>query len=271
VIGVLEPLQHDSTLGATPDGGLTKQGSGTLTLGEANTYTGPTTVSAGTLDVNGSLVAATTVNVGASGTLGGTGTVSGNVTCSPGGTVAPGDVGVIGTLTVGGNASLVGAEMELNVTTSPSNDVLSVGGTLTYGGTLTVSNLTGTLAVGQSFTLFKAASLGGSFSATNLPTLGAGLGWNWNPATGTLSVIAVSTGVPLIKNPSFSGGNLTISVSNVQPGTYYLLTSTNLLTPLNQWAPISTNVISASPSTITGTNVVTPGDKQQYYILSGTP
>ncbi len=269
-IGVLEPLQHDSTLGATPDGGLTKQGSGTLTLGEANTYTGPTTVSAGTLYVNGSLVAATTVSVGASGTLGGTGTVSGNVTCSPGGTVAPGGVGAIGTLTVGGNASLGGAEMELNVTTSPSNDVLSAVGSITYGGTLTVSNLAGTVAAGQSFTLFKAASLNGSFSATNLPALGAGLGWNWNPATGTLSVVSTGSANPVITNFSFSGGNLTISGSNAQPGTYYLLTSTSLMTPLNQWTPISTNVISASPFTITGVNVVVHGDQQQYYILSNT-
>jgi autotransporter-associated beta strand protein len=48
-----EVLEHDDTLGATLDGGLTKDGIGTLTLTGANTFTGPVTVNAGT---------ATTVN-----------------------------------------------------------------------------------------------------------------------------------------------------------------------------------------------------------------
>lgn len=47
----LLPLQHDSALGATVDGGLTKNGAGTLTLSVANTYTGPTKVNAGTLSL----------------------------------------------------------------------------------------------------------------------------------------------------------------------------------------------------------------------------
>jgi autotransporter-associated beta strand protein len=44
-------LEHDSTLGASPDGGLTKNGLGTLTLNGLNTYTGNTHVTAGTLVV----------------------------------------------------------------------------------------------------------------------------------------------------------------------------------------------------------------------------
>src|SRR5262249_43340806 len=46
------------------DGGLIKQGSGTLTLSGVSTYLGGTTVNAGKLVVNGSLVSTVTINSG---------------------------------------------------------------------------------------------------------------------------------------------------------------------------------------------------------------
>ncbi len=49
---VSQNLLHDPSLGAAVDGGLTKLGSGILTLAGANNYTGATTLAAGTLNVN---------------------------------------------------------------------------------------------------------------------------------------------------------------------------------------------------------------------------
>jgi len=67
---------------------LTKSGAGTWTLSNVSTYTGATTVSAGTLYVNGSL-GNTAVSV-TGGTLGGSGSIAGTVSVSGTGALAAG-------------------------------------------------------------------------------------------------------------------------------------------------------------------------------------
>jgi len=87
---------------------LTKGGSGTLVLSGANTYTGTTIVSAGTLKVNntsGSGTGSSSVQVQSGATLGGSGTISGPVTVD--GIIAPGNS--IGTLNVGNNVTWNGS------------------------------------------------------------------------------------------------------------------------------------------------------------------
>ena len=53
-ISIPQNLQHDAAdLGAAADGGLVKLGTGKLALVGTSTYSGPTTISAGTLELDG--------------------------------------------------------------------------------------------------------------------------------------------------------------------------------------------------------------------------
>ncbi len=92
VSSAIQTLFADS--GVTPPsltgGSLVKAGTGTLTLSGTNTYTGPTSINAGTLRVNGNQTAATgLVSVASGATLGGSGILGGAVTVADGGHIAP--------------------------------------------------------------------------------------------------------------------------------------------------------------------------------------
>ena len=87
-----------AVVSSNSSGGLTKNGTGTLTLSAANTYTGATLVSAGTLLVNGSTSTISAVSVGSGAALGGAGTINGSVSINSGATLIP---GIASTLTLG--------------------------------------------------------------------------------------------------------------------------------------------------------------------------
>jgi hypothetical protein len=73
-----------------------------------------------------------------------------------------------------------------------TNDLIRGLASISYGGTLNVTNLSGTLAPGDSFQLFQAGSYNNSFAATNLPALAIGLGWTNSLSTdGRIAVISV--------------------------------------------------------------------------------
>ena len=118
------------------------------------------------------------------------------VTVNAGGNVAPAGVGVVGTLTISGNIVLNGITvMEVNKTAA-TKDLLTTSGTIAYSGTLSVTNLAGSLAAGDAFKLFNASSYSGSFTIT--PAIpGSGLGWDTSTlaSDGTLRIVAtVNTG-----------------------------------------------------------------------------
>jgi hypothetical protein len=147
--------------------------------------------------------------------LNGNGTVRGNLTVGGGATILPGDPVTVGLMTVtNGNVALAGMSLMKLDCTVPTNDLLAAEGTsaaITFGGTLTVTNLNGTPALNDTFKLFSAASYAGNFAATNLPALGAGLAWNWNPANGILSVVSPVNSNPTNITVAVSGGVLTLS------------------------------------------------------------
>jgi autotransporter-associated beta strand protein len=262
-------------------------GSGTQTLGDSNTYTGNTTVNAGTLALSGTgsinktpvITVAAGATVDASGrtdgtltlasgqTLNGFGTVKGVLTVTSFSTVAPGSAAGLGVLTVTSSATLGGTTVMKLDKINGTNDVLSVGGTLTYGGMLNVTSLSGTLAAGDSFKLFNASAHAGCFNTTNLPGLGSGLVWDTSAlANGILNV--VSKPAPHITGFSLSGTNLVFSGTNGWTnGTYELLTSTNVALALTNWTAIATNTFDSNGQ-FNLTNGINPDAPQQFYILS---
>jgi autotransporter-associated beta strand protein len=179
-----------------------------MRLTAANTYSGGTTVSAGRLLVNNASGSGTgsggvTVN---GGTLGGTGTIAGSVTVNSGGTISPGLS--IGTLSLNGSLIIGGTnvmEVDRNGGAPLTDKIVLTAGTLSYGGTLVVSNVGAALLGGEVFTLFAAPAYGGGFTSWNLPALGAGLNWYTGLLTnnGTIKVNRqpVANGVAVTNTP----------------------------------------------------------------------
>jgi autotransporter-associated beta strand protein len=241
--------------------GVSKYDSGTWILSGINTYSGPTIVSAGALLVNGSIDTAGCTVTG--GTLGGIGQITGPVTIQPGGTLSPGPS--IGTLTIYGSATLSGTTLMEITHTSPANDRLNVSDALIFGGALIVSNVGPTLAAGDSFTLFSAGSLGGSFASLTLPSLSPRLRWDTSElaASGTITVSSISS--PAIVSLLTTGTNLVLHFSTEPNVKYVLESTTNLNSPVI-WVPQQTNQGDGTVASISVT--VGPNPPRKFFRLT---
>jgi fibronectin-binding autotransporter adhesin len=128
-------------------GGLTKSGSGSLTLSGDNTYSGTTTLAAGTLTVNGSLATSDLI-AHRDTALRGSGTIGGLTTIADGATLAPGNSP--GTLTFTNGLTLNDGSI-LDFELGTASDLLRItGGTLT--GSASTGGITLNLADAGGFT-----------------------------------------------------------------------------------------------------------------------
>lgn len=111
---------------------LTKTGAGLWILAGTTTYSGPTTVTDGTLAINGRILSPVTVQD--SGVLTGTGTIVTNndtaVTVALGGILDPGRIGDVGTLSVTGHVAFAAGRFRVD-TLGSSADRLKVTGSVT--------------------------------------------------------------------------------------------------------------------------------------------
>ncbi len=247
-------------------------GSGVWTFNAQNTYTGTTSISNNaTLIVNGSITAAPVTAY--AGTLGGIGTFGATVTIASGAKLAPtlASGAPIGTMTITSNLVLSAGSvtaMQISKTGATNDQITGMTG-VTFGGTLSVTNLSGTLASGDSFQLFNAASYAGSFSSIIPASPGAGLQWNTAAlsSSGVLSVTNAVITPPTIAHATYTGGNLILSgTGGPASAPYLVLTSTNLTTPLSNWARVTNGTFDGSGNFII-TNVVTNNVPQSFYIL----
>ncbi len=214
-------------------GSLIKTGTGTLILGGANTYTGTTTVSAGTLQVDGSTTSPTTVNSGA--TLAGDGTVNAAVTVAAGGSLAPGANNLtVTSLAFSGTGTIhVGTlSNHTSVAAIKVNNALTVSG---GAGSVTI-NLPTALGFNGTYRLIQ---FGSGLANANGFTLGTVPALAWNQV-GTLQINGsyldyVITAVGDTTPPTLSN---TLPVNN----------AANILTDANLVATFDETIVAGSGS-----------------------
>ena len=210
-------LSFSGTISGT--GGLSKQAAGLLTFAGVNSYSGLTTISAGTLALSGvGSIGTGGLNLGTSGSpgvfdllgltagsyslpssasLSGVGTLSGSgKSLAVLGSLAPGNSA--GTITLGSGFTLDLSQSGSSVFeitnptyTAGTYDLVAGDGSVVFGGILNLAFSGGSYADGTDVLQLFANTGGrsGNFSAVNFTGLAAGQSATFNPVTGFITVV----------------------------------------------------------------------------------
>ena len=294
IIAIGQALVHSTISGDNAtDGGLTKNGSGTLDLTGVNTYNGSTLITAGTLALTGAGaidssaniivspgaiydVSAITYNLPSGQGLGGFGNVNGTVNAQSGSKIYGGTDGTAGTNTFNNDLSLAsGAAVYLDLSTNAvgTNDLIVVTGTATGNNNvihIKAPSVSTKLDTNVDYVLISAGTITGTFASAPV--------WDVAPVnSGNFAIVTSGTTVTLHYTattlPSGSGSANPATVSRNQS------TKVTVVTGIGSF-PVSTVVLDGSQiglggsislvqsnSTSTWTNTVaatpdtTPGSK----------
>jgi autotransporter-associated beta strand protein len=264
---------------------LNKIGTGTLSLTNASTYSGGTTITAGTLlvgNTTGSALGTGAITVSSGATLGGIGSVSGAVTVATGGNLATGLGGTPGVLNLNALTLNGGGALNLTLAAPPSSYGVALNGAFAASGTTTVNIIAlsgfgpgsypvitgaqgisaanfamGIAPAGYTYSLVVSGSnlylnVSAPAAPTNLAaTSGVGLvTLNWTAAAG-------ATGYN-VKRSLTTGGGYTVLASGVTTTTYQDTTVSNG-TPY-YYVVSATNLAGESPNSneATGNPTSTP-------------
>jgi autotransporter-associated beta strand protein len=276
---------------ANQNAAIIKVGAGTLFLAGQNTYTGSTIISNGILSLtnigngDGSISGTTnillaggnldvsgdnsgTLTLGSTQTLAGTGTLTGSLDGTSG-VIAPGSP--YGNLYVTNSVTLGSIVMNLNRDVAPSNSSISAASINLNSASLTVTNLGGALHVGDTFTLFSGA-ITGQFN--NNPVLPPAYNWQTTVGANSVTIQVISQLRPSfgVGTTTLVGNVLTLNATGGPPnGTWTLLDSTNLATPLTNWTVVATGTLDGSGDLDSYPVTINPSTSPEFYILQLPP
>ncbi len=253
-------------------GGLTKAGAGIFTLSGANTYTGATTINAGTLvaaanNALGTVAGGTIVAAGA--TLGLSGGINYN-TAEPvtlnGGTLSnlAGNNTFAGPITLAANSAFTVAD----------GTTMTVGGTVNGGSQLTVSSGTGGInflsAIGGTTPLSSLSATVGSIALGPVTTVGTQTYTGATTLNGNLTTtnnaITLNSPITLGANAAMNAGNGAITMNGTVNGVFSLTANSTGATTFtgavgNSTALTSLTTNAGGTTAINGGSVTTSGNQ----------